>query len=110
MTASDKPTNVLTEKRRHYRISSRLDTALSVGLVMAHGTETPAEVVDLSASGTCLRWPVERMAVVDVGQDVELRVQPCAVDDSLTVHAAVRWRISDDAGAVRYGFAFQEHR
>jgi len=108
MTPSNRPATVTQEKRRHYRLSSRLETALRVGLVMPHGTEEFAEVVDLSASGTCLRWPASRMAVIDVGQKVELRVQPCAVDESLTVPAAVRWRSYDDSGTVRYGLEFQE--
>jgi len=108
MTPSIKPAKVTMERRRHYRLSSKLDTALSVDLVMAHGTEQPAEVADLSASGTRLRWPAERMAVVDVGQDVELRIRRHAVDESLTIHAAVRWRQTDDAGNIRYGFEFLE--
>jgi len=108
MTPSKRPATVTPERRRHYRLSSRLDTALRVALVMSHGTEHFAEVVDLSASGTCLRWPANRMAVVDIGQEVELRVQPCTVDESLTVHAAVRWRARDDSDMIRYGFEFQE--
>jgi c-di-GMP-binding flagellar brake protein YcgR len=108
MTPSNRPATVTLERRRHYRLSSRLNTALRVGLVMSHGTEDFAEVVDLSASGTSLRWPAARMVVVDVGQEVELRVQPCTADESLTVHAAVRWRKPDDSDTVRYGLEFQE--
>ena len=108
MTPSTKPAKVTMERRRHYRLSSKLDTALSVDLVMAHGAAQPAEVTDLSASGTRLRCPAERMAVVDVGQDVELRIRRHAVDESLTIHAAVRWRQTDDAGDIRYGVEFLE--
>jgi hypothetical protein len=108
MTPSSGSATVTAERRRHHRLSSRLDTALSVCLVMANGTEHLAEVVDLSASGIRLRWPAERMAVVDVGQEVELHVQPCTVNEPLAVHAAVRWRDPDDSGKVRYGLEFQE--
>jgi c-di-GMP-binding flagellar brake protein YcgR len=80
---------------------------VEVRLILAHGTEHPGEVVDLSAGGISLRWPTQRMVVIDEGQDVELHVRPCMHDESLAVQAAFRWRRTDDLGTVRYGFEFQ---
>ncbi|MGD2063438.1 MAG: PilZ domain-containing protein [Nitrospirota bacterium] len=108
MAPSDRTVAVTRERRRHYRLSSDFDTAMRVGLVLAHGTEHPGEVVNLSASGISVRWPAERMVVVDVGQDVEFNLQPCSFDGAITVHAAVRWRDADDSGKIRYGFEFQD--
>jgi c-di-GMP-binding flagellar brake protein YcgR len=105
MPSNGSPT-VKVERRRHYRLSADLDAAMRVALVLAHGTEHPGEVVDLSASGISLRWPIERMVVIDVGQDVELCVQPCMLEESFTAHVAARWREPDDSGNIRYGFEF----
>ena len=96
------------ERRRHYRLSADLDTAIRIGLVLAHDTEHPGEVVNLSVGGVSLRWPAERVVVMDVGQDVDLYLQPCTFDGSIAVQAAVRWRDVDDLGAVRYGFEFED--
>jgi c-di-GMP-binding flagellar brake protein YcgR len=104
---SNGSSTVKVERRRHYRLFSGLDAAMRVGLVLAHGTEHPGEVVDLSASGISLRWPVEHMVILDVGQVVELFVQPLAREDSVAVDVAARWREPEDSGMVRYGFEFQ---
>jgi c-di-GMP-binding flagellar brake protein YcgR len=107
MMPSNGSSAIKTERRRHYRLSANLDAAMRAGLVLAHGTEHPGEVVDLSASGISLRWPIEQMVVIDEGQVVELFVQPLARKDPFAVNVAARWREPDGSGKVRYGFEFQ---
>ena len=104
---SDGSSAVKVERRRHYRLSSGLDATMRVGLVLGHGTKHPGELVDLSASGISLRWPLAHLVVVDEGQVVELFVEPLTREESFAVNVAARWRQPDDSGKVRYGFEFQ---
>ena len=94
-------------QRRYYRIESGLDTFLDVALLLADGTTLAAELVDLSAGGTGLRWPVASTPVLDVGEAVVLRFQPHPTGRPLEVDATVRWMAIDDDG-VRYGFEIGE--
>ena len=104
---SDEFAPVTVERRRHFRLSSGLDATMRVGLVLGHGTKHAGEVVDLSASGISLRWPMKHTVVIDEGQMVELFVEPLRREDSFAVNVVTRWREPDDSGRVRYGFEFQ---
>lgn len=106
MAPSSKNTTVTSDPRRQYRVTSGLDGTLDVSLVLADGSEHPAELVDVSAGGTCLRWPTGRAVVLNIGQQVDLRIQPCMADRPVTVQAEVRWLGADDEGNVRYGLQF----
>jgi len=106
MPPSHKNHTVTTELRRHHRISTGLDAAFTIGLVMTNGTVHPAVPVDISVSGLCLRWPADEIRILDVGERVELRIHPCTGDTPVTVHAAVRWTGADVDGNIRYGFEF----
>jgi len=96
------------ERRRHYRISSGLDGALNIGLVMSNNTVNAAVPIDISAGGICLQWSVNNMVVLNIGQEAELRIQQRAVDEPLRIRAVVRWLDTDGAGNVRYGFEFRD--
>jgi len=95
------------DQRRHYRIASGLDALLAVTLVLADGTTLAAELLDLSAGGTGLRWPAASTPVLDVGEEVTLRFEPCPTGRPLEVDATVRWMAIDETG-VRYGFEIGE--
>jgi len=94
-------------QRRYYRIESGLDTFLDVALLLADGTALPAELLDLSAGGVGLRWLATSTPVLDVGEAVVLRVQPCPTGHPMEVGATVCWMAIDEAG-VRYGFEIGE--
>ena len=108
MPPSDKNRTDTAERRRQYRISSGLDGALNIGLVMANGTVHAAVPIDISAGGICLQWPREKLVVLNIGHEAELRIQSRAVDEPLRIRAVVRWMATDADGNVRYGFEFQE--
>jgi len=98
---------IATDPRRQYRLSSSLDGTLSVAVVLPDGTAHPAELVDVSAGGTCLRWSPERTVELNVGQPVMLRMQACTADTPVTIHATVRWLGADNEGNNRYGLEFR---
>jgi hypothetical protein len=98
------------EKRCHYRIASALDSMLDMAIVMGDDRLLPAAIVDLSAGGVCLSWPPENLPVLDVGAEVELRVQSRTTRKPFRLRAEVRWLGADHAGNLRYGFAFQDLR
>jgi c-di-GMP-binding flagellar brake protein YcgR len=98
----------ISDTRRESRVSKNLDRALSVSLLLADGTEHPAELVDVSACGTCLRWPPGQLVVLNIGQPVSLRLQGHTSDQPITVDAEVRWLGADDEGNVRYGLEFHD--
>jgi c-di-GMP-binding flagellar brake protein YcgR len=108
MAPSSKNTSVTADPRRQYRVSSGLDGALAAALVLADGTEHLAELVNVSAGGTCLRWSPGRAVVLNIGQQVKLRIQSCTAERSITVRARVRWLGADDEGNIRYGLEFQD--
>jgi len=99
---------VTAERRRQYRISSGLDEALTIGLVMANGTVHAAVPIDISAGGICLQWPLEQMVVLNIGQEAERRIQPRAVDEPLRIPAVVRWMETDADGNLRSDFQFRD--
>ena len=107
MTLFSKNTPVAIDPRRQYRISSRLDGTLAVALVLADGTEQPAELVDVSAGGTCLRWSSGKTLELNVGQPVKIRVQACTANTPVTIGAKVRWLGADNEGHIRYGLEFE---
>jgi len=93
--------------RRHYRVASGLDALFEVALILADGTTLAAEILDLSAGGTGLRWPAASTPILDVGEAVVLRFQPHPTGRALEVSATVRWMAIDEGG-VRYGFEIGE--
>jgi c-di-GMP-binding flagellar brake protein YcgR len=107
MTTSDKKNSVTVERRRHARISGDLESAVKVDLVMENGTAHAAVPIDISTGGVALRWSPENALVLQVGQRVELRIQPVTADAPVTVEAVVRWTGIDDDGSVRYGMEFE---
>ncbi|MGD2063437.1 MAG: PilZ domain-containing protein [Nitrospirota bacterium] len=107
MSPPTKNRTVTTDPRRQYRVSSGLDGTLTVSLVLSDGTEHPAELVNVSAGGTCLRWPSKKVVVLNIGQRVTLRIQSCTADGPVTVRAEVRWLGADDEGNIRYGLEFR---
>ena len=96
-----------TDARRQYRLSSSLDGTLAVAVVLPDGTAHPAELVDVSAGGTCLRWSPKNTVELNVGQPVQLRVQACTADTPVTIRATVRWLGADIEGNHRYGLEFR---
>jgi hypothetical protein len=108
MTSSSKKPSVTVERRRHDRISAELEAALSVGLVMEDGTVRTAVPVNISTGGVCLRWSPEDMVALNVGQRVELCIEPVISDAPVTVQATVRWTGVDDDGSIRYGLEFED--
>ncbi|HBB41126.1 MAG: hypothetical protein COW73_07365 [Nitrospirae bacterium CG18_big_fil_WC_8_21_14_2_50_70_55] len=98
-------TNTGGDPRRPYRICRDLDLQLEVTLVCADSTSVVAEIVDLSARGTGLRWPAAAPPQLDLGEEVVLRFQPRPAGRPLELHATVRWRAVGAEG-VRYGFEF----
>ena len=81
---------------------------LAVSLLLSDGSEHPAELVNVSAGGTCLRWSSTTAVVLNIGQTVRLRIQPCMADRPVTVRAEVRWLGADDEGQIRYGLQFRD--
>jgi hypothetical protein len=65
----------VADSRRHYRVASGLDALLAVALVLEDGRGLPAELVDLNASGACLRWPLATTPVLDLNDTVQLNFQ-----------------------------------
>jgi len=108
MTPSSHTAIATPDPRRQYRVTSALDGTLAVALVLADGTEHPAEMVDVSAGGTCLRCALEKAMVPDIGQQVVLRVQPFVADTPVTLHATIRWLGADESGNIRCGLEFQD--
>jgi c-di-GMP-binding flagellar brake protein YcgR len=108
MATSSKTKTATTDPRRQYRLSSGLTGTLAVALVLADGTEHPAELVNVSASGTCLRCAAGEAVVLHIGQRVELHMQSFIADAPVTLHAAVRWLGADDEGNIRYGLEFRD--
>jgi len=106
MTIFNKNTPFATDPRRQYRVFSDLDGTLAVAVVLADGTAHPAELVNMSAGGTCLRWSPEKTMELNVGQPVKLRVQACTANTPVTIRAEVRWLGADDEGNIRYGLEF----
>ena len=94
------------EQRQQYRVSSGLDGILAVALILGDGVENPAQLVDVSAGGACVRCPVKDLVVLDVGQQIRLRMRSPMAKGPLTVNAQVRWCDADDEGNVRYGVQF----
>jgi|GEM_PF-2166562 len=114
----DSPTTAMTRQgrrpgaadlRRHYRVASGLDALLTVVLVLEDGPEVPAELVDLSASGACLRWPLATTPVLDLNDTVQLNFQARGGKAPLKIQATVRW-MAAEAESIRYGFEFQDAR
>jgi c-di-GMP-binding flagellar brake protein YcgR len=95
------------EQRRHYRVTAGLDAMLTVALQLPDGRTIPAELVDLSADGACLRWPLATMPVLDLNDTVQLLFQAKTGTVPLEILAAVRW-MGPDTGFVKYGFEFQD--
>lgn len=103
-----KSTTSTADRRRQYRISSGLDGTLTVALILADGAEHPAELVDVSAGGACLRWPPGKIVVLNVGQQVRLWMQSSIAGAPITLSATVRWIGTDDERNVRYGVEFHD--
>jgi c-di-GMP-binding flagellar brake protein YcgR len=95
------------DQRRHYRVASGLDALLGVTLGLEGGREIPAELVDLSASGACLRWPLATTPVLDLSDTVQLSFQTRSGKAPLKIQATVRW-MAAEAESIRYGFEFQD--
>jgi c-di-GMP-binding flagellar brake protein YcgR len=108
MAPSRKDPTITADPRRQYRVASGFEGTLEVSLLLADGAEHPAELVDVSAGGTCLRWPPGRAVVLNIGQRVRLRMQSCTSDRPVTVRAEVRWLGADDDGNIRYGLEFKD--
>jgi len=106
MPSSHKNHSATAERRRHHRISTGLDAAFTIGVVMTNGTVQPAVPVDISVSGLCLQWPPDETVMLDIGERVELRIHPSTADAPITVHADVRWAGADVDGRIRYGLEF----
>jgi len=97
------------DQRRHYRVASGLDALLTVALALEGGREVPAKLVDLSASGACLRWPLATTPVLDLSDTVQLNFQARGGKAPLKIQATVRW-MAAEAESIRYGFEFQDAR
>jgi len=95
------------DQRRHYRVASGLDALLTVALALEDGREIPAKLVDLSASGVCLRWPLATTPVLDLSDTVQLNFQTRSGTAPLKIPAIVRW-MGTEADSIRYGFEFQD--
>jgi len=108
MAAFNRTKTATTDHRRQYRLSSGLDGTLAVALVLADGSERPAELINVSASGTCLRWPSGNAVELHIGQQVKLHMQSFAADAPVTLHATVRWLGADDQGDIRYGLEVRD--
>jgi c-di-GMP-binding flagellar brake protein YcgR len=108
MTSSNKKDPVAGERRRHNRLSADVAAALTIGLVAEDGSVYAPVPIDISTGGVCLRWPSEDPMVLDVGQRVELRIQPSTTETPVVVQAVVRWTGADDDGSVRYGLEFDD--
>jgi len=96
-----------TDPRRQYRLSSSFDGTLAVAVVLSDGTAHPAELVDVSAGGTCLRCALKNTVELNVGQPVTLHVRACTADTPVAIRATVRWLGADNEGNNRYGLEFQ---
>jgi len=105
MTWQGKPGTA--DQRRHYRVRSGLDALLGVTLGLDGEREIPAELVDLSAGGACLRWSLATTPVLDLSDTVQLNFQPRSGTAPLRIQAIVRW-MGTEAESIRYGFEFQD--
>jgi c-di-GMP-binding flagellar brake protein YcgR len=94
------------EQRRQYRISSGFEGILAFALVLADGSEHPAELVDVSAGGACLRWPIKDLVVLDVWQEIRLCAKSSMAKQPIMITAQVRWCGPDDEAHIRYGVEF----
>lgn len=108
MTSSTNKPPVTVERRRHERISTNLEAALRIGLVMENGTVHAAVPMDISTAGVCLRWPPGDATVLNVGQRVTLRMQLATADEWVTVQAVVRWTGVDEDENIRCGMEFED--
>jgi len=95
------------DQRRHYRVCSGLDALLAVTLGLEGGREIPAELVDLSAGGACLRWSLSMTPVLDLSDTVQLNFRARSGAAPLTIQAIVRW-MGTEVDSIRYGFEFQD--
>ena len=96
------------EQRKQYRVRVQEGRILQIALLPAKGTSPCAgTIIDVSADGAAVRFPLADCPALALGATVELSVTSDQLKTPLLAHARVRHRI-EEKDFRQYGFQFTD--